>query len=142
YRTIADGLRVCSPGVLPWEHIRAYVDGAVTVTDGEIRAAMRLLATGGRLVAEPSGAVATAAQMVHAHALPPRRPGAGGTPAPARPPGVQTARCPPPPPPCRTHCRNAGTNPKLVRDNPDRPRPASRTPSEPRTPSGHRRTRS
>jgi threonine dehydratase len=73
YRTIADGLRVCSPGELPWEHIRAYVDGAVTVTEGEIRAAMRLLATGGRLVAEPSGAVATAAQLFHADALPPGR---------------------------------------------------------------------
>ncbi len=73
YRTIADGLRVCSLGELPWEHIRAYVDGAVTVAEAEIRAAMRLLATGGRLVAEPSGAVATAAQLFHADALPPGR---------------------------------------------------------------------
>ena len=33
----------------------------ITVTDDEIRAAMRLLATGARLVAEPGGAVAVAA---------------------------------------------------------------------------------
>src|SRR5262249_54869640 len=86
YRTIADGLRVCSPGELPWEHIRAYVAGAVTVTEEEIRAAMRRLALDARLVAEPSGAVAVAAQLYHADELPPGRRGAvvsGGNVAPA-----------------------------------------------------------
>ncbi len=63
HRTIADGLRVPSVGALPWEHIRAYVDEAVTVTEDAIRTAMRRLALGSRLVAEPSGAVATAAYL-------------------------------------------------------------------------------
>jgi threonine dehydratase len=73
YRTIADGLRVTTPGRLPWQHIQAYVDGAVTVSEEEIRRAMRRLALDGRLVAEPSGAVATAAQLFHADVLPPGR---------------------------------------------------------------------
>ena len=73
YRTIADGLRTPSTGVVPWEHMRAYVDGIVTVTEQEIRDTMRLLAIGSRLVAEPSGAVATAAHLFHSAELPPGR---------------------------------------------------------------------
>ncbi|MEU3497739.1 threonine/serine dehydratase [Kitasatospora cineracea] len=61
YRTIADGLRTPSVGVLPFEHITAYVDDIVTVTEDEIRATVARLARRGRLVAEPSGAVAPAA---------------------------------------------------------------------------------
>ncbi|NEE02400.1 threonine ammonia-lyase [Phytoactinopolyspora halotolerans] len=63
HRTIADGLRTVSVGVLPWEHIRAHVDDIVTVTEDEIRAAMRALVVQGRLVVEPSGAAATAAYL-------------------------------------------------------------------------------
>jgi threonine dehydratase len=59
-RTIADALRVECVGELPFEHLRAYVDDIVTVSEGEIRQAMRLLAGRARLVAEPGGAVATA----------------------------------------------------------------------------------
>jgi threonine dehydratase len=73
YRTIADALRATSPGRLPWEHIRAYVDDVLTVTDDQIRVAMRRLAVDARLVAEPAGAVATAAHLFHGHALPPGR---------------------------------------------------------------------
>jgi len=73
YRTIADALRASSPGRLPWEHIQAYVDDVLTVTEDEIRAAMRRLATDARLVAEPAGAVATAAHLFHGDALPPGR---------------------------------------------------------------------
>jgi threonine dehydratase len=61
YRTIADGLRTPSVGVLPFEHIQAYVDDIVTVSEQEIRDTVALLARRGRLVAEPSGAVAAAA---------------------------------------------------------------------------------
>ncbi|MEU3569550.1 threonine/serine dehydratase [Kitasatospora sp. NPDC036755] len=61
YRTIADGLRTPSLGVLPFEHVTAYVDDIVTVTEDEIRATVAVLARRGRLVAEPSGAVAPAA---------------------------------------------------------------------------------
>jgi threonine dehydratase len=46
--------------VLNWAHVQAFVDDVVTVTEEEIVAAVRFLATTGRLVAEPSGAVATA----------------------------------------------------------------------------------
>ncbi|WP_457034275.1 threonine ammonia-lyase [Kitasatospora sp. P5_F3] len=61
YRTIADGLRTPSVGVLPFEHIQAYVDDIVTVSEQQIRDTVALLARRGRLVAEPSGAVAAAA---------------------------------------------------------------------------------
>jgi threonine dehydratase len=64
-RTIADGLRVEAVGELTWPHIQAYVDDVVTVTEASITDAMRLLARRARLVAEPSGAVATAAWMCH-----------------------------------------------------------------------------
>ncbi len=63
FRTLADGLRTTSVGVLPWEHIQALVADVVTVTEAEIRAAMRVLATRARLVVEPSGAVAVAAYL-------------------------------------------------------------------------------
>lgn len=69
YRTIADSLRV-NVGELTWEHIRARVDGVLTVSDDAIRAAVRALATRARLVAEPGGAVATAAYLVHHTDLP------------------------------------------------------------------------
>ncbi len=59
-RTIADGLRTQSIGPINFEHIRAYVDDIVTVSEDEIRQAMRLLAANPATVAEPSGAVATA----------------------------------------------------------------------------------
>lgn len=63
YRTIADGLRTPTLGVHPWQHVRRYVDDIVTVGEDEIRAAVRHLAVAGRLVAEPSGAVTTAAWL-------------------------------------------------------------------------------
>jgi len=69
YRTIADGLRTPSVGVLPFEHITAYVDDIVTVSEDEIRSTVALLARRGRLVAEPSGAVAPAAYFHRAGEL-------------------------------------------------------------------------
>ncbi|MFD0685763.1 threonine ammonia-lyase [Actinomadura fibrosa] len=69
-RTIADGLRVQRVGDLPFAHLRAHVDGIVTVSEDEIRAAMRRLARETRLIAEPSGAVATAAYLYHRDELP------------------------------------------------------------------------
>ena len=72
-RTIADALRVEQVGELPLRHMRAYLHDIVTVSDDEIRAAMRLLATGARLVAEPGGAVAVAARMFRSDQLPPAR---------------------------------------------------------------------
>ena len=72
-RTIADGLRVPRLGDLPWAHVQAYLDDVVTVTEDEIRAAVRQVAGGSRLVAEPSGAVAPAAWLHRRAALPPAR---------------------------------------------------------------------
>jgi threonine dehydratase len=69
-RTIADGLRVTCVGELPWLHITALVDDVLTVTEESLLAAMRRLATGSRLVAEPSGAAATAAYLTHHERLP------------------------------------------------------------------------
>jgi threonine dehydratase len=68
-RTIADGLRA-QPSELTFAHLREVVDAMVTVTEDEIREAMRTLARKARLVAEPSGAVATAAYLFHAGELP------------------------------------------------------------------------
>lgn len=69
-RTIADGLRTFSVGVLPWEHIRLQVHDIITVSEAEIIDATRQLALQARLVSEPSGAVATAAWLHHRDALP------------------------------------------------------------------------
>ncbi|MFB7662612.1 threonine/serine dehydratase [Kitasatospora sp. NPDC056138] len=69
YRTIADGLRTPSVGELPFEHLQAYVDDIVTVSEQEIRDTVALLARRGRLVAEPSGAVAPAAYFHRAGEL-------------------------------------------------------------------------
>jgi threonine dehydratase len=69
-RTIADGLRTQSVGVRNFAHIQAFVDGVITVSEAEIRAAMRAIVAVTRLVPEPSGAVATAALLFHASELP------------------------------------------------------------------------
>ena len=81
-RTLADGLRTQSLGELNWQHVHAFVDNIVTVSEEEIRAAVRVLyetaapreGSGEQgLVAEPSGAVTTAALLFHARALLPFR---------------------------------------------------------------------
>ena len=72
-RTVADGLRVQRLGAAPFEHVRAFVDDIVTVTEEEILEAMRRLALRVRLVAEPSGAVTFAAHLFHGEELPTSR---------------------------------------------------------------------
>jgi len=62
-RTMADGLRTNSLGPLPFEHLRRFMDGVVTVSEDEIADAMRQLARRARLVVEPSGAVGMAAHL-------------------------------------------------------------------------------
>ena len=69
-RTIADGLRTQSVGVRNFAHIQAFVDGIITVTEAEIRAAMRVIVATTRLVPESSGAVAAAALLFHSAELP------------------------------------------------------------------------
>ena len=70
-RTLADGLRAQSIGPLNFAHIQAYVDGIVTVSEAEIRGAMRRMIASTGLVPEPSGAVAVAAALYHREELPP-----------------------------------------------------------------------
>ncbi|HEX3220280.1 MAG TPA: pyridoxal-phosphate dependent enzyme [Candidatus Limnocylindria bacterium] len=62
-RTMADGLRVEQLGRLPFIHLRRYMDEIVTVTEEQLLDAIRQLASGARLVAEPSGAAAMAAHL-------------------------------------------------------------------------------
>jgi threonine dehydratase len=69
-RTIADGLRTQSIGPINFEHIRRYVDDIVTVSENEIREAVRLLALNPATVAEPSGAVAVAGFLFRRDQLP------------------------------------------------------------------------
>jgi threonine dehydratase len=59
-RTIADGLR-SQPSELTFAHLQKVLDGVITVSENEIREAVRELAYQDHLVAEPSGAVALAA---------------------------------------------------------------------------------
>ncbi|HEY6249571.1 MAG TPA: threonine/serine dehydratase, partial [Candidatus Angelobacter sp.] len=65
-RTLADGLRSQSIGPINFEHIRKYVDDIITVKEDEIRQAMKHLLFAARILAEPSGAVTTAAALFHA----------------------------------------------------------------------------
>jgi len=72
-QTIADGMRTPRIGDVTFAHISAYVDDIVTVSEAEIRQAVRRLALEARLVAEPSGAVTFAAWLNRGDQLPPAR---------------------------------------------------------------------
>jgi threonine dehydratase len=67
--TIADGLRVQTPGALTFPITRANADDVITVTDDEIRDAMRFMLFRMKLLVEPSGAAAAAAAF--ARKIPP-----------------------------------------------------------------------
>jgi threonine dehydratase len=69
-RTIADGLRTQSIGPINFAHMQRYVDDILTVSEYEIRQAMRWLAGNPQTVAEPSGAVAVAGFLFHQDQLP------------------------------------------------------------------------
>jgi threonine dehydratase len=69
YLTIADALRV-PLSELTLAHLRARLDGIVTVSDDEIRDTIGRLARSARLVAEPGGAAAVAAYLHHRASLP------------------------------------------------------------------------
>jgi len=69
-RTIADGLRTQSVGEINFQHMQKFVDDIVTVSEDEIRRAMQYLCASPATVAEPSGAVAVAGFIFHAHQLP------------------------------------------------------------------------
>jgi threonine dehydratase len=72
-RTLCDGLRTQSLGERNFEHIRTYVDDILTVSEAEIRAAMRTLLYAARLTPEPSGACSAAGLLFHREQLLPFR---------------------------------------------------------------------
>jgi threonine dehydratase len=59
--TMADGIAVARPGVVPFAAIEQYVDEVVTVSEESISQALVLLLERAKLVVEPAGAVAVAA---------------------------------------------------------------------------------
>ncbi len=61
--TIADGLRVVTPGRLTWEVTQRLVDEFIAVDDETILAAERLLLTESNILAEPSGAASVAGAL-------------------------------------------------------------------------------
>ena len=69
-RTLADGLRTQSLGERNFAHILRFVAGIATVSEAEIRTALRILLTATGIVAEPSGAVALVAALFHREELP------------------------------------------------------------------------
>lgn len=62
--TIADGLQTEAPGELTFAIVREHARAIVTVTDDELRDAMRFAFERMKIVIEPSGAAALAAVMV------------------------------------------------------------------------------
>jgi threonine dehydratase len=62
-QTIADGQQTQAPGELTWPIVRRLAAGIVTVSDDEIRRAMRFAFERLKLVLEPSGASALAALL-------------------------------------------------------------------------------
>lgn len=62
-KTIADGMRTQAVGKRNFEIMQKYVDDIVTVTDDEVREAMRFLLLRMKTLSEPTGAVAPAAVL-------------------------------------------------------------------------------
>ncbi|HTX02188.1 MAG TPA: threo-3-hydroxy-L-aspartate ammonia-lyase [Candidatus Acidoferrales bacterium] len=62
-KTIADGIQTTAPGVLPFAIFQRYGKGIVTVSDDELRTAMRFAFERLKIVIEPSGAAGLAALM-------------------------------------------------------------------------------
>ena len=69
-QTIADGMRATRIGEVTFAHIREFADDIITVSEAEIREAMRRLILNARLMTEPSGAVSFAGFLFHQNELP------------------------------------------------------------------------
>ncbi len=61
--TIADGLRVQTPGTLTFPIVQEYAEDVLTVSDDEIAAALRFILFRMKLLVEPSGVAAAAAVL-------------------------------------------------------------------------------
>ena len=68
--TMADGIAVACPGVVPFEEIAAHVDDIITVSEESISQALVLLLERAKMVVEPAGAVGVAAVLDHPDAFP------------------------------------------------------------------------
>ncbi|MBI3635731.1 MAG: threonine/serine dehydratase [Candidatus Rokubacteria bacterium] len=68
--TIADGIRLTTPGELTFPILKSNLAGVVLVSDDEIKAAARLLVLRLRVVVEPTGAVGAAAALAGRLPLP------------------------------------------------------------------------
>jgi threonine dehydratase len=69
-RTIADGVRTLGLGDITFAHVKQYVDDILTISEDEIRDAVRQLVLKAKLVVEPSGALPFAAYLHHRAELP------------------------------------------------------------------------
>ncbi|HEY7650811.1 MAG TPA: threonine/serine dehydratase [Methylomirabilota bacterium] len=69
--TIADGIRITTPGALTFPILQANRVEVVLVSDDDIRAAVRALALRAKIVVEPTGAVGAAAVLAGKLTLPP-----------------------------------------------------------------------
>jgi threo-3-hydroxy-L-aspartate ammonia-lyase len=70
--TIADGIRLTTPGALTFPVLQERLTDVVLVSDAEVREAVRFLALRAHVIAEPTGAVAAAAALSGRLPLPPR----------------------------------------------------------------------
>jgi threonine dehydratase len=68
--TIADGIRLTTPGALTFPILKANLTDVLLVSDAEVRAAVRFLALRARVVVEPTGAVPAAALLAGRLPLP------------------------------------------------------------------------
>jgi threonine dehydratase len=68
--TIADGIRLTTPGALTFPILQANLTDVLLVSDDAIRAAVRALALQARVVTEPTGAVPAAAVLAGTLPLP------------------------------------------------------------------------
>ncbi len=62
-RSVCDALLVASPGKLPFDIMRQFVDAGLVVSDEEVKSAMRFAFREIKLVVEPGGAAALAAVL-------------------------------------------------------------------------------
>jgi threonine dehydratase len=69
--TMADGIAVAKPGMVPFALIQEYVDDVLTVSEESLSRALLLCMERAKLVVEPAGAAAMAAVLDEPHAFEP-----------------------------------------------------------------------
>ena len=68
--TIADGIRLTTPGALTFPILQRHLTDVLLVSDDQVRTAVRFLALRARIIVEPTGAVPAAAVMTGRLPLP------------------------------------------------------------------------